>query len=330
MRRMAWVVGGLGWLGLVACGDSAGPRPIGASCSQGGECASGLCGDGTCLDPEADTDGDGLINRIEAALGTSMTEANSDGDAGDDLAEVGTLDAPADRDGDGKIDAVESAAADADSDCIADEDDPRDGYSDPPSDAFPEACGDGTAHCDVNPLGGTCADGLGAMVGECFRPEGGCTVSIPSANEASGSVTWSNGASMTYRQSGKLVTGTLVGPTGTVCATMTVRDPDGPSPSTTLRVTSTGLQYLFLDEDDGGTTIVCPSGGRVTLSQESSAAFGQCSGDTSAAGCSYDLPGSCTSDAQCEGTGICCPVPIGTSEEWMCLPVETCPDLGAS
>jgi hypothetical protein len=54
---------------LAACTDG-GKRPLGASCGDSTECESGLCLEGTCVDPNGDEDGDGLTNGIEAALGT--------------------------------------------------------------------------------------------------------------------------------------------------------------------------------------------------------------------------------------------------------------------
>ena len=58
---------------------------------------------------EDDTDGDGLKNSIELALGLDPTHADSDGDGLDDLLEVGiNHNAPQDSDLDGSIDAIDS------------------------------------------------------------------------------------------------------------------------------------------------------------------------------------------------------------------------------
>ncbi len=93
---------------------------------------------------DADVDGDGLTNREEALLGTSVEAADTDADGlsdfvevrrlgtdplqrdtdqdgVDDAEEVGDPDAPMDRDGDGRHDAVESRARDEDGDGASDE-----------------------------------------------------------------------------------------------------------------------------------------------------------------------------------------------------------------
>src|SRR6188508_2935479 len=80
----------LGCMALICvggCGDD-GKRPLGGSCSDGGDCASGLCSAGKCLDPDADDDDDGLLNRIEDALGSDPSVADSDGDGAADGVEV--------------------------------------------------------------------------------------------------------------------------------------------------------------------------------------------------------------------------------------------------
>ena len=327
----------LGILGTLAalwgaCNEGGGARPIGASCTDGAECASGLCGGGECLDPEADADADSLVNRVEGALGTDLVRGDSDGDGKDDWGEVNDLATPRDSDGDGKIDAVESATADADGDCLPDETDPRDGYSDPPSDAAPGACGTGEVRCDVNPLAGSCAAPLGEMLASCFRPSGACVATAPTQTTTTMTLTWDNGASITWTLGGKVGTGQLRGPTGALCATIVVRDPEGPAPVTTVRVAPAGPQYLMhTDEASEVTTLECPNGGRIALSAEASDAFGQCAGDTSTGTCTYEAPGSCATDADCSNPEYprCCPLP-GETPQRMCLPVEVCPDLSAA
>jgi len=111
-----------------ACGDEGGKRPLGGTCNDDLDCQSGVCGGNVCLDPALDTDTDGLINRIEAALDTDPVVADSDGDGIADGVEVGANpDAPADGDGDGRIDARESASEDCDGDQQPDQADASDG-----------------------------------------------------------------------------------------------------------------------------------------------------------------------------------------------------------
>jgi len=113
-----------------ACEDDPPRLPIGSTCNANAQCEQGVCGGNQCLDPEIDSDGDGLINWLEAALGTDPTNADTDGDGKPDFAEVGDPDNPTDTDGDGKIDAIESSIEDNDGDCIPDERDPRDNFKD--------------------------------------------------------------------------------------------------------------------------------------------------------------------------------------------------------
>lgn len=113
-------------LPLVAgCGDSK-ARPNGDSCEEATECASGLCYENKCLDPEGDEDGDGLINRIEASIGSSSTSNDTDGDGKLDPDELDGGFVARDTDGDGKPDIIESAIKDSDKDCRPDENDPDD------------------------------------------------------------------------------------------------------------------------------------------------------------------------------------------------------------
>ena len=110
---------------LGACPDDS-KLPIGASCSSDGTCASGYCIASLCLDPNADDDGDGLINSIEGALGTNPQNADTDGDGVSDYDEVVNASNPQDTDADGKSDAVESILSDIDQDCIVDQLDAKD------------------------------------------------------------------------------------------------------------------------------------------------------------------------------------------------------------
>ncbi len=128
---------------LGAC-DDAGPRlPLGATCISNGQCVQGVCGGGECLAPSVDSDSDGLLNRIEAALGTDPVRPDTDGDGRPDFTEVVDVTAPADRDRDGAIDAVESAIDDSDGDCIPDERDPVETAADPAALAELACCCEG-------------------------------------------------------------------------------------------------------------------------------------------------------------------------------------------
>ena len=94
-------------------------------------CQTNANGDAVCdtggtgsviVDPNADTDGDGLTNAQEQTLGTDPTKADTDGDGKNDKTEVGAnLASPTDTDGDGKIDALESVILDSDNDGTVDE-----------------------------------------------------------------------------------------------------------------------------------------------------------------------------------------------------------------
>ena len=114
------------WTGA-ACGEATRPGRVGDPCAGAGDCESGLCYASECLAPEADTDGDGLINRVEHALGSNPNDADSDGDGAPDADEIGSITAPRDTDSDGRPDLVESGTADgADQDCITSQFDAQD------------------------------------------------------------------------------------------------------------------------------------------------------------------------------------------------------------
>jgi hypothetical protein len=114
-------------------------RSSGQACAADDECSSNLCYESTCYEPAADEDLDGLINELEAKLGTMITLADSDGDGLSDYAEVADqYEDPPDSDGDGKIDALESflvfslagEESDADGDCLAPQLDANDEVAD--------------------------------------------------------------------------------------------------------------------------------------------------------------------------------------------------------
>ncbi|MCC6621080.1 MAG: carbohydrate binding domain-containing protein [Deltaproteobacteria bacterium] len=167
---MAWAVAV-----AAGCGDESKKRPIGESCDAPGECESGFCADGQCLDPEADEDDDTLTNRLESQLGTDLFAADTDGDGVSDPDELTAELTAKDTDGDGIADAIESAKLDADKDCVVDELDPRNTISDGADDprvatlcpAAVGACGaDGATMaivCPVRPEVPSCE--LGAVPG---------------------------------------------------------------------------------------------------------------------------------------------------------------------
>src|SRR5204862_4271112 len=66
-----------------------------------------------------DSDGDGLTNAQEDALGTGRNNVDSDADGVNDNVEVGgNVNAPLDGDSDGIIDALDSSAVDTDNDGV--------------------------------------------------------------------------------------------------------------------------------------------------------------------------------------------------------------------
>ena len=76
-------------------------------------------------DCDVDTDGDGLFDGIEIALGTDPNDADSDGDGIEDGVEVGDdTENPLDIDEDGIIDALDSNILDTDMDGVVDQLDP--------------------------------------------------------------------------------------------------------------------------------------------------------------------------------------------------------------
>jgi len=157
----SWVLWMMSTLGLLAaCGDGDKKRPLGATCDTSEECASGLCYAGSCLDPEGDEDGDGLLNRIEAAQGSDPLSPDTDGDGVGDLDEYDGLVAR-DTDGDGLPDAAESNLADADSDCTPDQLDPRNTQSDGASSPrIPELCNTVGVCATPSTLSVMCRSGL--------------------------------------------------------------------------------------------------------------------------------------------------------------------------
>ena len=157
----------------VACGS--GPKAqLGDPCEDDESCASGLCYEGMCLDPQGDEDGDGLLNGTEVALGTNPFARDTDDDGVDDPEEVVSTSSPADADGDGKIDAIESRVADADGDCLTDQFDPVD---DKPADDLPGLV---DATC---PADGVCAEAAERRV-RCVDGVARCVLDAVPGHEA--------------------------------------------------------------------------------------------------------------------------------------------------
>ena len=79
----------------------------------------------TVTNCDADTDGDGLFDGVEASLGTDPNNPDTDGDGIDDGTEVGAdPDNPENEDGDNIIDALDSNILDTDADGVNDQQDP--------------------------------------------------------------------------------------------------------------------------------------------------------------------------------------------------------------
>ncbi len=129
------------WLS-VACSQGPEPVVIGGTCLISDDCASNLCLDLTCVDPDADPDYDGLSTSVEIALGLNPLHPDSDLDEVPDGIEVGPDPAsPLDVDGDRMIDALESMVDDPDTDCLPNQYDPRNAVSDAtPAEIVAVAC----------------------------------------------------------------------------------------------------------------------------------------------------------------------------------------------
>lgn len=115
----------LATLVIAGCPDD-GKRPLGDRCSSSDECESGLCAANRCLDPDGDADFDGVINGVEAVLGSNPLDPDTDRDGAWDGVEIATDLTGVDTDGDGKLDVIESRVVDVDSDCIPDQYDAQD------------------------------------------------------------------------------------------------------------------------------------------------------------------------------------------------------------
>lgn len=315
-------------LGASACPDEA-KRPIGANCTSHEECQSGVCGGGVCLDPDGDEDLDGLINKIEASLATNPVIGDTDADGKADADEVGALESPTDTDGDGKIDAIESAARDVDADCIADELDADDAFSDPESEEHPNACGNGKPYPDPGGggggkelcktlesyLGGTCARDLGTALVVCFDPAG--CMRPDTTTEGVTRIVFENGAYIETDDAGETMR--MVSSKGQLCTESRILRND--ETEIELAYQASGKSWtVTVQVDDGTSDIVCPDGTVIHLSAQGSAAVSACQGTTWEY-CDGVIPKQCTSSAECVEGQTCCDL----GEIDYCLPTEQCP-----
>jgi len=168
------------WIVALAACSAPDKAPLGANCEASSECASGLCAGGSCVDPAADSDGDGLTNAIESNLGSDGTRVDTDGDGVADPDELDGL-ALIDTDGDGTADITESGLLDADGDCVTDQYDSDDAH--PTADMTPMVAAVcptlGICGLQVTELRAACPDGQHAqcvfeLVAGYADPEGAC------------------------------------------------------------------------------------------------------------------------------------------------------------
>lgn len=171
LRALATLTAGFA---LTACPDE-GKRPIGASCSDDAECTSGICAGSECLDPTLDSDLDGIVNGVEAQLGSDPLMKDTDGDSIEDGDEIDTALANVDTDQDSLADIVESATADADQDCIPDQYDARN--TTPDSDLSPMVA-------VVCPTEGVCAGKANLMQVECSTGTARCVLTSVAGYES--------------------------------------------------------------------------------------------------------------------------------------------------
>ena len=141
-----------------------------------------------------DSDGDGLLDNSETALGTDMNDADTDNDGTADGAEVGpNVNSPIDTDGDGIINALESSIVDTDGDGVMNQLDPANNNPCVPNAAF-TGCpgadddGDGLTNAQEGVLGtnpnNPDSDGDGTNDGA----EVGGNVNAPADSDSDGTI----------------------------------------------------------------------------------------------------------------------------------------------
>ncbi len=317
-------------LGASGCGDDA-KRPLNEPCDSSSQCESGLCLASTCLDPAGDEDLDSIVNGLEAQFATDPFDEDSDGDGKLDRDEIGATDAPSDLDGDGKLDAIESSTADVDNDCIPDESDANDAFSDVASAEFPEACGTGEPVDPPTPpvagascsgtwtsIDGTCAKPAADML-RCFDGQGDCSLDF---NETEGAIVFDNGArvEITELADGRTLAD-YINASGASCGIITNTET-----SDDFEMVTNGQTFIGTTDDTSNvTTLTCPSGVDVMLNEADNDAMLGCFGNDQCL--SPGGSGECPTGTTCDvGTPGCCEVAPGVG---LCLQPALC-DVASS
>jgi len=141
-----------------------------------------------------DSDGDGLLDDQETALGTDINDADTDNDGTADGAEVGpNVNSPIDTDGDGTINALEPANVDTDGDGVSNQLDPANNNPCLPNAAF-TGCpggdddGDGLTNVQEPTLGTDPHDADSDNDGTNDGAEVGANVNAPLDSDGDGTI----------------------------------------------------------------------------------------------------------------------------------------------
>ncbi|PJB40182.1 MAG: hypothetical protein CO108_15540 [Deltaproteobacteria bacterium CG_4_9_14_3_um_filter_63_12] len=204
-----------------------------------------------------------------------------------------------------------------------------------------------------NPMEG-CFD-KGAQLASCFQPAGACAYEGSSVTTST--ITYANGSKVERTTDGMGTVSRYYAPDGTLCGEQRIEVLDYAGNQVSSRITvslpngqseSVGFQ---LNSDTNGITFTCTDGRSVVWTQEDSAIFQACSGESTesctgsptvtpggpcqtTADCDDDLtccqgtlctlpgmcPGGCATDSDCTGGYECCDID-GTT---FCLPPGTC------